>query len=151
MAKYSIDGQDTNNAATTIVGFTADATRPRRSKLYDVIVGSDATPADNAAEYNIQRIVATGTSTAITPQPLDPADAATETDAGEAHSIEPTYTSNAVLGNIMSNQRATVRWVASPGGELVIPATASNGLGFLSVTVAGSAVNTGVQLYIEEQ
>ena len=151
MAKYSIDGQDTNTAATTILGVTADATRPRRSKIYDVLIGSDATPADNAAEYNLQRVTAAGTSTSVTPQPLDPADAATETDSGEAHSIEPTYTSNAVLLNLMSNQRATVRWVAAPGGELVIPATASNGVGLVVVTVAGSAVNTGATIHFDEQ
>lgn len=151
MAKYAIDGQDTNTAATTIISVSADATRPRRSKIYDVLIGSDATPADNAAEYNLQRISNPQTSTAITPQALDPADAATETDAGEAHTIEPTYTSNAVMLNIMSNQRATVRWVSAPGGEIVIPATASNGLGLVVVTVAGSAVNTGCQIYFEEQ
>ena len=151
MAKYSIDGQDTNTAATTILGVTSDATRPRRSKIYDVLLGSDATPADNAAEYNLQRIVTAGTSTSVTPQALDPADALTETDAGEAHSIEPSYTSNAVMLNLMSNQRATVRWVAAPGGEIVIPATAAAGLGLIVVTVAGSAVNTGCTIHFEEQ
>jgi hypothetical protein len=151
MAKYSVDGQDTNTAATTILGASADATRPRRIKAAYLTLGSDATPADNAAEYNLQRFTAAGTSTAVTPQPLDPADAATEADAGEAHSIEPTYTANAVMLNFMANQRATFQWYAAPGYEIVVPATASNGLGVLSVTVGGSAVNVGCTIHFEEQ
>ena len=151
MAKYSIDGQDTNTAATTILGFTSDATRPRRSKMAYLTLGSDASPADNAAEYNVQRITAAGTSTAVTPQPLDSADAATETDSGEAHSIEPTYTANAVMLNFMTNQRSTYQWYAIPGYEIVIPATASNGLGLVVVTIGGSAVNTGCTIHFEEQ
>lgn len=150
MAKYSVDGQDTNTAATTILGVDAGTTA-RRGKVYDLIVGSDATPADNAAEYNLQRYTVDGTSTAVTPQALDPADAAALAEAGEAHSVEPTYTANAVLLNIMTNQRATFRWVAAPGGELVYPATADNGIGLQSITVAGSAVNTGATIHFEEQ
>ena len=150
MAKYSVDGQDTNTASTTLVGVDAGAT-PRRGKVYDLLIGSDATPADNAAEYNLQRYTVDGTSTAVTPQPLDPADAAALAEAGEAHSVEPTYTANAVLLNFMTNQRATFRWVAAPGGEIVYPATADNGVGVQVITVAGSAVNTGVTLHFEEQ
>ena len=150
MAKYSIDGQDTNTAATTILGVDAGTTA-RRGKVYDLIVGSDATPADNASELNLQRYTVDGTATAVTPQALDPADAAALAEAGEAHSVEPTYTANAILLNIMLNQRATFRWVAAPGGELVYPATADNGLGLTSITVAGSAVNTGATIHFEEQ
>lgn len=150
MARYSIDGQDTNTAATTILGLTADATRPRRMKIYDVVVGSDATPADNAAEYVLQRITAAGTATAVTPQALDPGDPASEQDAGEAHSAEPTYTANAIMLQWAQNQRATFRWVAAPGGEIVIPATAANGIGLQVIGIAGSAVNTNAVFHYEE-
>jgi hypothetical protein len=97
----------------------------------------------------VQRCTAAGTSTAVVPQPLDPADATTEMDAGENHTIEPTYTAAAILLQIPLNQRATFRWVAAPGGELVAPATASNGLGIISPT--GSAVVVSAQLHVEEQ
>lgn len=152
MAKYTVDGQDTNTANTTILQYNADATRPRRSKLAYCLIGSDATPADNAAEYNIQRFTVVGaTNTAVVPQPHDPADAATEMDAFEASDIEPTYTAAGVMLNIMANQRATFQWYAAPGYEIVTPATASNGLGVRSITVAGSAVPTGCTLHFEEQ
>lgn len=150
MAKYSIDGQDTNTAATTVIGVDAGTT-VRRIKVYDLICGSDATPADNAAEYVLQRYTVDGTATAITPQALDAADAASLSEAGEAHSIEPTYTANAIVLAWAQNQRATFRWVAAPGGEVVVPATADSGVGVQVITVAGSAVNTNVTMHFEEQ
>ena len=149
MAKYAIELNRTASATASLGSVTADATRPRRGKLYDVIFGSEATPADNAFRYIIQRVTAAGTSTAVTPQALDPADAATEMDSGENHTIEPTYTAGAILLAVGLNQRATFRWVASPGGELVFPATASNGLGEQKPT--SSAVAITATLHVDEQ
>lgn len=139
--RYSIDGQDTNTAATTILGLTSAATI--RPGIYDLILGSDATPADMAAEYVLQRYTAAGTSTAVTPQALDPGDPASlaASTTGEAHSAEPTYTANAILLQFPCNQRATFRWVAAPEGELILPATAANGVGLQVISLAGSAVN----------
>ena len=146
--KYSIDGQDTNTASTSILGLTStSAIRPR---IYDLTCGSDATPADNAAEYVIQRYTAAGTATSVKPQAIDEGDPAATATAGEAHTVEPTYTANAILLMWMQNQRMTFRWVAVPGGELVLPATAANGAGVQVITVAGSAVNTGVTIHYEE-
>lgn len=150
MAKYAIDGQDTNTAATTIIGLDAGTTA-RRNKIAYLTLGSDATPADNAAEYNLQRYTVDGTATAITPTALDMADAAALSEAGEAHTIEPTYTANLILLQFMANQRATFQWYAAPGYEFVLPATADSGAGLLSVTVAGSAVNVGCCIHFEEQ
>lgn len=145
--RYSVDGQDTNTASTTILGLTSAATiRPR---IYDLILSSDATPADNAAEYVVQRYTAAGTSTSVTPQALDPADPAALAAAGEAHTVEPTYTSNALLLQFAVNQRATFRWVAAPGGELVLPATAANGAGVAVINVS-SATNVNACLHYEE-
>lgn len=149
MARYAIDFHRTASTTASTGSITADATRPRRFKLYDLLVGSEASPADNPFLWNVQRVTAAGTSTAVVPQPLDPADAATEMDAGENHTIEPTYTAAAILLQIPLNQRATFRWVAAPGGELVAPATASNGLGLITST--GSAVAVSAQAHVEEQ
>jgi hypothetical protein len=147
MRRYSGAGQDTNTAATTIVELRSATTiRPR---IYDFILGSDATPADNAAEYVLQRTTTAGTSTSFTPVALDPGDPASLASFGQAHSAEPTYTAAALLLDIATNQRATFRWVAAPGGELVLPA-AANGVGLQVITVAGSAVNTVAQLHWEE-
>lgn len=149
MAGYAVELNRTASTTASLGSIVADATRPRRSKVYDLIFGSEGTPADNAFQYVLQRCTAAGTSTGVTPSPLDPADAATETDAGENHTIEPTYTAGAVLLSISVNQRATFRWVASPGGELVYPATASNGIGIKTPT--SSAVAITATVHFQEQ
>ena len=149
MAKYAVEMNRTASTTASLGTIGADATRPRRGKFYDVILGSEATPADNPFRWIIQRCTALGTSTAVTPQGIDPGDAATESDAGENHTVEPTYTSNAILLAIGLNQRATFRWVAAPGGELVYPATASNGLGVQTPT--SSAVAITATVHYEEQ
>lgn len=149
MARYHVHGQDTNTAATTIINLVGAATV--RPKIYDMIMGSDATPADNAAEYVLQRTTAVGTEgSGFTPVPLDPLTVAATSDAGVAHSGEPTYTANAVLLEWAQNQRATYRWVAAPGGELIATATANNGIGCQVIGIAGSAVNMNVTLHFEE-
>lgn len=149
MPRYSIDGQDTNTASTTALAL--DGTTTARGFIYDLIVGSDATPADNAAEYNLQRFATSnGTGTAVTPQPLDPADGVALLQGTEAHSAEPTYTAGGILLHWAQNQRATFRWVAAPGGELVVPATSDSGIGILCQGIAGSAVNMNYTMHYEE-
>ena len=93
MARYAVQANRTAAASTTVGSVAANATRARRGKFYDIIFGSDATPADNAFNYQVQRFTAAGTSTAVTPQPLDAADFATESTAGKNHTIEPTRSS----------------------------------------------------------
>ena len=145
--RYVVDLEDTNTVDTTVGGVTSATTI--RPKIYDFLIGSDATPADQVAEYHWQRYTAAGTSTAKTPQALDPSDPAALASAGEAHTVEPTLTANAILFAVPVNQRATFRWVAAPGGELVLPATAANGAGFIARTVS-SAYNVVVTVYWEE-
>ena len=130
--RYSIDGAQAVAAPTdSVLGLTS--TTAIRPAIYDIIFGSNATPADNALQWLVQRYTAAGTATAVTPQPLDSGDPAATAAAGENHTAEPTYTADAILLNISANQRSTQRWMASPGGELVMPATAANGCGIQPV------------------
>ncbi len=149
MANYAAELRRTASATASVGSVVADATRPRRGKLYELVFGSEATPADNAFLWRVRRITAAGTSTAVTPVALDPADAATESDAGENHTVEPTYTSNSELLVIPVNQKVTYRWLAAPGRELVWPATASNGLGIDTPTA--SAVTIAATIHFQEQ
>ena len=134
MGNYNVSGQDTCTAATTIIGINQPASALKRLKLFYVSTGSDAT-ADNAVEAVVQRITTTGTSTAITPQLLDPADGAASAVAGQAHTVEPTYTAGAIMLSIFSHQRGTFQWYAPPGGEIVVPVTNNAGLGLQIITV----------------
>jgi hypothetical protein len=133
--RFCTDFQRTASTTASLGSLSADATRPRRAQIYDVMVGSEATPADAAILWTLRRFTAAGTSTGVTPINLDSADATTEFDAGENHTIEPTYTANILL-NIPLNQRATFRWTCAPGGELIVPATASNGIGIETDTIS---------------
>ena len=150
MGRYSIEMNRTASATLSVGNIIADATRPRRFKLYDLIFGSaEASPADGNSLWQVQRCTTAGTATAVTPQALDPGDAATEMDANENHTTDPTLTANAILLSIGLNQRATFRWVAAPYGELVGPATASNGLAIRTPTAATVACTA--TSHVEEQ
>jgi len=151
MANYAADFQRTLSTTASVGTITAESTtQARRFLVYDMIVGSEATPADAGILWTLQRCTAAGTSTAVTPQKLNPADAAALCEAGENHSIEPTYTSAEILLNIPVNQRATFRWVAAPGGELVFPATDENGFGLQTDTISTGTPVATAQFHFSE-
>lgn len=125
---YMFDGQRAV-ASPTKTAFTLTGGTTYRPWIFDGWVGSSATPADNAIEWLFQRTTAAGTSTAVTPTALDPADPAASSTVGINHTVEPTYTAGAILWHLALNQRATQRFQFDPDAPLVIPATANNGLG----------------------
>jgi len=152
MAKYAVVLQRTASSSASVGTLTAPASSMRRFKIYEFTLGSEAVPADVANLWRLSRCTAPGTNTAVTPNPLDPADAACVTVAGQINTVEPTYTSSGavVMADDPLNQKATYRWIAAPGGEIVIPATASNGVGLLTPTAGSSSNMTGFY-YFEEQ
>lgn len=117
-------------ASVQTVGYIgAAAASPRRAKIYDISIGTAATPADAAFTWVFQRCTTAGTGTASTPNSLDPADTLASTIVcKDTTTVDPTLTAGAFLEAIALNQRATYRWVAAPYGELIIPATTSNGI-----------------------
>src|SRR5262245_55467885 len=118
--RYSGYGTDTNTNSTAQVELrSTTAIRPR---IYDFIIGSAATPADNAGEFVFRRTTTAGTCGAtFTPVALDPGDPSATATFGYNHSGEPTYTANNDLLHFAVNMRATFRWVAAPLSELVLP------------------------------
>ena len=127
MAKYAASGVSAATAIPkTALGVTGAATL--RPKIYDILMGSSATPADAQVTYTVQRFTAAGTSTAVTPEPLETGDRAATCTAGQTHTVEPTYAGVAHL-ILPIHQRASFRWVARQGGEIIIVATAANGVG----------------------
>lgn len=148
MAKYGFQFNDTADTTLSSGGILEDATTQRRCKLYDFLVGSEATPADNAFLWVVDRgTTGLGTSTAVTPSPLDPADAISITDAGENFTVNPTLGVNILA--IPLNQRATFRWVAFPGSEIVLAAAANGSLVFRTPTSSAVAIS-GTALYEEQ-
>ena len=139
MANFAANMTRTASATLSVGAQTAAASNPRKYELYDFVFGSaEAAPADGNSLWQIQRCTTAGTAgSSVTPQGIDPGDTvAATTVCGQAHSADPKLTSNAILLSIGLNQRATFRWVPAPGKELIVPATASNGLAIRTPTAA---------------
>lgn len=129
MAAYSVsvDGSLGADPQTIINLFSIAGAA--RGYIFDLIIGSDATPADKAASFELKRTTALGTEgTGFTPTKLDPDSPNSTLDAGLTHSVEPTETAGSELLRFAMNQRATFRWVAQQGKEIVVPAITSNGI-----------------------
>lgn len=134
-ARYAATGLQTpvGAGAKTVLEMLAAATvRPR---LYDLMWGSSGTPADNSMVEDVIRITASGTGTAVVAEALDPADVAALTLYEEDHTVEPTTTGIALI-EIPRNLRASYRWVAAPGSEIVVAAVAGEGLAIRTLSSA---------------
>src|SRR3990167_2040688 len=144
MARYSVSNlhagtqQNLSSSYKTLVSLTAatGATTLRRGWVYDILVGADGTPADNSITYKIDRQTTVGTGTATVGSPLDAGDAAGLLEETVNNTIEPTVTAATQMFELAVNQRASYRWVAAPGGELVVPATNVAGLGLRAKSAA---------------
>ena len=136
MAKYSTNNslagaqQATSAAYKTMVALTAATATLTSAKVYDLLMGTSGLPADNYLEFDLSRQTAVGVSTVATPNPLDGALRSAGTVANVNFTAEGTITASSSLFYVGVNQRASYRWVATPGSELVIPATNLAGLAF---------------------
>lgn len=158
MANFAVTNGSSGQAVSgsyksQIVVYASSGTQAlRRGKWYDVLVGTDGVPADNYLQWDISRNTTTptsGTQTSI--NPLDTADSSAAALAIiNLGGGEPTYTSSSSLFNVGVNQRASYRWVAAPGSELVFPATAGNGLG-LRVLSGGYTGTVACTVLFSEQ
>jgi len=149
MAKFGVTMQRTASATLAVGSLTAAAASMRRAKVYDLIFGCEATANDFAFLWQVQRCTTAGTASAATMNSLDSADTlATTIVGGQVHTVDPTGTT--VLLSVAVNQRSTFRWVAGPYGELIIPATASNGIKIETPT-AGALVAITACACFEEQ
>lgn len=99
-----------------------------------------AVTLDSQFEVQVKRFTVAGTTTAVTPTPTDPSDpAATLLTAGSNATVEPTYGASVPLDDSAVNPRGLYRWTAyDPSAELIMPASAANGLGFLLVVLGGA-------------
>jgi hypothetical protein len=150
MARYSASGSQTlTTSATTALGITSNTSTVQRNWIYELTFGNVGTPADQVSIIVVQRSTAPGTATGVTPTLMDLADRAAQAVAGENHTSEPTYTSNTEVLEIPLNHRATFRWVAAPGSEIVCPATSGDGIGVHSLHASATTDWRAVALWIE--
>lgn len=156
MANYSCSNtlagtqQNLSTSYKTLTTATSlSTTQARRGQIYDIMVGTDGTPADNAIVYDLSRQTAAGTITSITPTALNPADAAFLGAAAANATAEGTITAASSVWSIAVNQRASYRWVAAPGSEFVYPATTANGFALRAKSPAYTSTAIGTFLLTE--
>jgi hypothetical protein len=152
MAKFSAAMTRATSSTTLAMGsFTAATSNMRRAKIYDLMFGCGGSPADNNIVWTVTRCTTAGTAGSnVTPGALDAADTLASTIViGQNHSGDPTGSGASHL-TIALNQRATFRWVASPGGELIIPATASNGFK-INTPTATNTPQVDATVHFDEQ
>jgi hypothetical protein len=149
--KYAVTARRAYSAGKTIltIGNPSLGTL-RRFRLFYLALSSRDTPIDQALNYDIRRCTALGTSTAVTPAPFDRGDPASVTVAGENHTVEPTYTSATEFHDQAFNLKATERFQTAPEWGIVIPATASNGLGVELLAVSSGTPNIEATAHFDE-
>ena len=141
MARYTASGtqtlQTTDDASTDATALTIAAqSTVHRNSIYEIWFGNIGAPADLVSVYTVSRITAATTTavvTTVTPTAIDMADRASQSKCLENCTTEPTYTANQELLEVPLNHRATFRWVAAPGGEIITPATNNFGAGFKAI------------------
>lgn len=122
------------STAKTLILYTSTAAL--RPYVYDFTFGTSGTPSDSVVTLTMTRFSATAASngSALTLNALDSVDAAATTTALYALTAE--QAAGVVLFQVGLNVRATYRWVAAPGGELIMAASTTTngslGLGALS-------------------
>jgi hypothetical protein len=108
----------------------------RRGKIYDILIGTNGTPADNFMEFDLIRatvgttITWTGSVSSVSSgYPLDMADIGHSAFVTINASAETNIVATAEPWYIGINQRASYRWVCAPGSEIVYPAVSSGTAG----------------------
>ena len=135
----------------------------RRGKLYDLLVGTNATPADNYLEFDVELVTLATTPTGIvstlisslsSTYALDPADVAFVAAMSINSTGEVGVTAVTERWYVGINQRASYRWVAAPGSEILYPAnssaTGSNGLSVRARSGAYTNTATVTTLFQEQ-
>lgn len=149
-AKYFGFVSATNTASTTVPMWCVTGGTSKRVRLYHTIIGSVATPANQAAHFAIRRTSAAGTtSSAFTLTKLDPADPAALAVMDLTWAANPTITASSDLLVLPMNQQATVQWMVDPTNGIVIPATSAAGLVQMSVATTSAAAFLH-SIYLEE-
>jgi hypothetical protein len=107
-------------------------------RIHQLVVGSDATPADIATRFDVLRHTTAGAAgTAVVEKPTDPQAPAASCNLRGGTMTEPTYEADFLL-EIALNQRATFTWIANPGRELRTVVGTANGIGVRSISSGGT-------------
>ncbi len=124
-------------AGTNLTIISLEGAAAARPKLMHVILGSDATPANIATQFNVSLITAAGAAgTSITVTKIKNLSPAALITARGGTMTEPTY--GGILLLIALNQQATFQWWANPGYEPEPPVGTANGVATRSIASGGT-------------
>jgi hypothetical protein len=121
------------NSSATTASFGAGGYR--RGKLYDILIGTNGVPADNFMEFDVALVTLGTTPAGITGTLISSLSSNFANDTADTTNVaavqinstgEVGITANTEKWYIGINQRASYRWVAAPGSELLYPAVSSN-------------------------
>lgn len=150
MGSYSTRHQTAAGTDLPIINITGSAAV--RIGLFELILGSDASPADLAGEFVVNRTTDAGTGgTALPEIPLDPLTvAATGAAVGGTFGVAPVDTASTELLMIALNQKATFRWAAlADRYRLWSIAASANGLMLNCVAHGGTPNINAVMMWDE--
>jgi hypothetical protein len=144
MARWGVTGNKGVANVQGVLTLHAAAAGMRRAKIADWTIGCASNPPfDQQILHIAQRCTTLATGAAKVPNSTDPADTLASTIVCfDTVTADPTLTAGAILLEKALNERASFRWAAQPGFELIIPAVANNG-----VLLGLSAVSTRLYSY----
>jgi hypothetical protein len=137
-------------AATTqnVIVYNPASTTTVSSQIYEFSVGPAANSADNTYTIRALRTTTTGTFTnSITPSPLDTLISAANTITKNTSSAAAT--TGVELGRWGFHMRGGYRWVAIPGGELVLNRVFNAGITWDTTFAQGSDAMTWAVWFLE--
>jgi len=147
MASYQ--GVHRTPAGTNLTILALESSASVVGKIHQIIIGSDATPADIATRFDVIRHTAAGAAgTAVVEKPTDPQAPTASCNLRGGTMTEPTYEAD-FLEEIDLNQRATFTWIANPGREFRTTVGTANGIGLRSIS-SGGTPNIGVTIGWDE-
>ena len=137
MARYNCAHQTAAGSTLSLLMLVNPGTAVRAA-LYSLTLGSDATPADLAGEFTVQRGTVSGTGTALTENTRDTLTVAATIACEGGTFTGSTVTANTYQKMIPLNQRATYEWNANPGDEIYGRAVADDVIVVYSVAHGGT-------------
>lgn len=147
MASYQ--GVHRTPAGTNLTLLALESAAAVIGKIHQIVIGSQATPADVSTRFNVTRTTAAGVGgTAVVEEATDPQSAAASCNLRGGTMTEPTYAASHLL-EIPLNQRATFTWIANPGREFRSTVGAANGIGLRSVASGGTAEHSATLAWDE--
>jgi hypothetical protein len=149
MPRYAAPFTKTGSDSVLQIVEVLSSATVQRTKWYSFVVGCTATPADALFNYVVRRVTGSATGTSLTPNPLDPSDAACRGTAEHLITADAaSFSAGTEVFRAPCNHRAAYTYYASDGSELVGAATSANGLS-LGVGAASTSTFGGTVFFQE--